>query len=79
MESLQRKRKYKKSYEIEKLIELSLKERSFTTSVELSRHIAQRHGKHFSRSIISRHLAALGYSFNNVKYHSPVSNDPAHL
>lgn len=67
IESLQKKRKYKKSMDVEKLIERSLRERPFYTAVELSKYIHKRHQRYYSRSIISRHLTEMGYSFNNIK------------
>ena len=54
--SLNQKRKYKKSKEIEDLIEKSLAQGKFYTAVDLSKHIQKEFGKNLSRSIISRHL-----------------------
>jgi transposase len=65
--SLQKKRKYRKSVEIERIIELALADRAFFTAVELSNYIYARYGRMFSRSIISRHLGEMGYSYKNLK------------
>lgn len=54
--SLQKKRKYRKSVEIEQIIERALTERPFYTAVELSKYILIKFHRSFSRSIISRHL-----------------------
>ncbi len=65
--SLQKKRKYKKSLVIEEIIDKALASRPFYTAVELSEYIYKIHGKRFSRSIISRHLGEMGYSYKNLK------------
>ena len=65
--STQTKRKYKKSRQIEDLIAQALTERSFFTAVELSKYIFNKYGKSLSRSIISRHLGEMGYSYRSNK------------
>jgi hypothetical protein len=54
--SINQKRKYRKSKEIEELIERSLGESTFYTAVELSKYIQGKYNRTLSRSIISRHL-----------------------
>lgn len=74
--SLQKKRKYKKSLIIEEIIDKALATRPFYTAVELSDYILQCHGKKFSRSIISRHLGEMGYSYKNLKSSPIEKNKP---
>lgn len=45
----------------------------FYTAVELSKYIEEQHGEVLSRSIISRHLGEMGYSYKNIKS-KPTSN-----
>lgn len=74
--SLQKKRKYKKSLIIEEIIDKALASRPFYTAVELSDYILEIHGKKFSRSIISRHLGEMGYSYKNLKSSPIEKNKP---
>lgn len=67
IESIQKKRKYKKSLLTEEIIEKALASRPFYTAVELAEYIRDTFGKKFSRSIISRHLGEMGYSYKNLK------------
>ena len=53
---MQKKRKYKKSLEVENLIQKSMSQMEFYTATEVTEFIEQNYGKKFSRSIISRHL-----------------------
>jgi transposase len=71
--AMHHKRKYKKSREIENLIKESLRRNKFYTAVELSKFIEQNYGVTLSRSIISRHLGEMGYSYKNIKA-KPVPN-----
>jgi len=73
--SINQKRKYKKSREIEELIENSLKENTFYTAVELSKYIFDKYNKVLSRSIISRHLGEMGYSYKNIKTNRPINKN----
>ena len=74
--SLNKKRKYKKSKEIEELINMSLQEDKFFTAVELSRYIEKKHNKKLSRSIISRHLGEMGYCYKGTKVKSTTKHCP---
>ncbi len=74
--SLQKKRKYKKSLVIEEIIDTALASRPFYTAVELSEYIYNKHNKRFSRSIISRHLGEMGYSYKNLKSSPIEKNKP---
>ncbi len=74
--ALNQKRKYKKSKEIEELILKSLGEGTFYTAVELANHIKQAYGRTLSRSIISRHLGEMGYSYKNVRSRPCTRNSP---
>lgn len=54
--SLQKKRKYKKSIRIEKIIEQVLKDQEFYTAVQMTNFIEKNYNIKVSRSIVSRHL-----------------------
>lgn len=73
----QKKRKYKKSKDIEGLIERSLEEQTFYTAVELSKYIEEKYNRKLSRSIISRHLGEMGYSYKNIKNAPFNKNSPS--
>jgi hypothetical protein len=49
------------------LIEEALKKDKFYTAVQISKFIYIQFGIILSRSVVSRHLADMGYSFNNLK------------
>ena len=66
--SRQRKRKYKKSLLVEEYIQKSLQEQQFFTASQMTYFIEQKYGITFSRSIISRHLGQMGYSYKNVSH-----------
>jgi transposase len=54
----------------------SLNEGTFYTAVELATHIKNNYGKVLSRSIISRHLGEMGYSYKNIKSKPTNRNSP---
>lgn len=74
--AINQKRKYKKSKDIEQVITKALNDGTFYTAVELASHIKKHYGKTLSRSIISRHLGQMGYSYKNVKPKSINKNTP---
>ena len=76
IESLQKKRKYKKSLQTEEIIEKALNSRPFFTAVELAEYIRENYNRRFSRSIISRHLGEMGYSYKNLKSSPIEKNKP---
>lgn len=56
LSSLTKKRKYKKSYECEKYIELALKARPFYSAESLAKYILREFRVSYPRAIIGRHL-----------------------
>lgn len=67
LSSLTKKRKYRKSYECEKYIELALKARPFYSAESLAKYILREFRVSYPRAIIGRHLNEMGYSSNNIK------------
>jgi hypothetical protein len=50
-------------------------EKEFFTASEMTAYIETRYNKRFSRSIISRHLGEMGYSYKNVSQGSDYKDD----
>lgn len=77
-----KKRKYKKSRELEQMMEQALSSRPFYTASELSDYIQRVWNRKYSRSIISRHLCEMGYSYRTKNLplhpHPPTSHSHPH-
>ena len=77
--SLQKKRKYKKSLVIENIIDQALATKPFYTAVELADYIEAMYNNRYSRSIISRHLGEMGYSYKNLKSSPTEKHNPEYV